>query len=102
MPDPKSAARRARKSSAKAAAQVGGTSARSVEMAKTVHKFAPDLHEKMGSGRMSLHRAYQETRARVLAAAEQGIDIGPTRIQRSRVRPCTHCNGTGYVVPEFR
>jgi len=49
------------------AAAVVGASGRSVQMAKTVAKAAPDLAEKVERGAMPLHRAYRETQERQLS-----------------------------------
>lgn len=49
------------------AAAVVGASGRSVQMAKSVAKAAPDLADKVERGVMPLHRAYRETQERQLS-----------------------------------
>lgn len=48
------------------AAAVVGASGRSVQMAKTVSKVAPDLAEKVERGAIPLHRAYREVQERAM------------------------------------
>ncbi|WP_327069251.1 hypothetical protein [Kitasatospora sp. NBC_01302] len=96
-----SVVKRHRKSSEKAA-KVSGISARSIEKAKTVSRYAPELAEKVATGEMSLNAAYEETRRIVAVGRAAGVDYGAhSRIVAPTAAPntvpCTHCRGTGRV-----
>jgi hypothetical protein len=102
-----SAEKRARKTSTKMARLTGGgTSARSVEMLKTVTKYGPaGLPEKIQAGEISLNAAYQETRRFIIEARRAGAEIPPEcriggRIEPVNTDPCPHCNGTGRKTKE--
>jgi hypothetical protein len=96
-----SAEKRARKTSTKMARLAGGTSARSVEMLKTVTKYGPaGLPEKIQTGEISLNAAYQETRRYIIEARRAGAEVPPGcriggRVEPVNTDPCPHCNGTG-------
>jgi hypothetical protein len=99
-----SADRRSRKSS-ELAAQITGSSGRSVEKAKTVQRYAPHLMTKVSAGEMSVSAAYEEARRLALEASAAGVDLGPRsrvggRLTPPETAPCPNCRGTGRIPKE--